>query len=107
MAGIFISYRHVDIDTTFLLQYWLKEHFGQGLIFWDKQDLPATWLLNPVNGPQESSGPSVDVLAFLLLQLLEVRQLKFRLHFVAFAPVDSSHCVMWLRVRGIESRRLC
>jgi tetratricopeptide (TPR) repeat protein len=41
MAGIFISYRHVDIDTTFLLQYWLKEHFGQGLIFWDKQDIPA------------------------------------------------------------------
>src|ERR1700730_17421790 len=45
MAGIFISYRHVDIDTAFLLQYWLKEHFGQGLIFWDKQDIPpgAKW----------------------------------------------------------------
>ena len=41
MAGIFISYRHMDIDATFLLQYWLKEHFGQGLIFWDKQDIPA------------------------------------------------------------------
>jgi tetratricopeptide (TPR) repeat protein len=45
MAGIFISYRHVDTDTTFLLQYWLKEHFGQGLIFWDKQDISpgAEW----------------------------------------------------------------
>jgi hypothetical protein len=39
MAGIFIRYRHVDLDSAFLLQYWLKEHFGQGLVFWDKQDI--------------------------------------------------------------------
>jgi tetratricopeptide (TPR) repeat protein len=39
MAGIFISYRRVDLDSAFLLQYWLKEHFGPGLVFWDKQDI--------------------------------------------------------------------
>jgi tetratricopeptide (TPR) repeat protein len=39
MAGIFISYRRVDLDSAFLLQYWLKEHFGQSLVFWDKQDI--------------------------------------------------------------------
>jgi tetratricopeptide (TPR) repeat protein len=39
MAGIFISYRRVDIDNAFLLQYWLKEHFGQSLVFFDKKDI--------------------------------------------------------------------
>ena len=39
MAGIFISYRRADIDTAFLLQYWLKERFGPTLVFWDKQDI--------------------------------------------------------------------
>jgi hypothetical protein len=102
IAGIFISYRHVDTDTTFLLQYWLKEHFGQGLIFWDKQDISpgAEWFR-----PDEGYDRYI-LTADLICNQLAVHPHRHRGRIIVELPFDQEPFVgRGTTLQAVKSRR--